>query len=161
MRLLSAVLLVVLAGAVTADPLRGHGLGHGRGLGHGLGHGRGPRLGLVRPRLGHPRVPLRRGPVHHGVHRPVHHPVHHSLHQRRLSSRHAVLPALKPVRPGFGGLPVAKGHRGSCPPRRPFCPRKAYSSARPQVCKGDFSCGHADKCCYDACLELRVCKPAH
>ncbi|XP_037081493.1 uncharacterized protein LOC119102235 [Pollicipes pollicipes] len=56
--------------------------------------------------------------------------------------------------------PVDQGHQGTCPPVRPFCPRRSLQSVGPRPCRSDFQCGRADKCCYDVCLKQRVCKPA-
>ncbi|XP_037093966.1 uncharacterized protein LOC119113845 [Pollicipes pollicipes] len=51
-------------------------------------------------------------------------------------------------------------HRGQCPPPRLVCPSSTTFLARPQPCASDKHCGLSDKCCYDACLQQHVCKPA-
>ncbi|KAL7634806.1 UNVERIFIED_CONTAM: hypothetical protein RMT77_015183 [Armadillidium vulgare] len=48
--------------------------------------------------------------------------------------------------------------KGSCPPVRPSCPGVG-AFAGPKTCSNDFSCSGRDKCCYDVCLQLHVCKP--
>ncbi|XP_047501583.1 mesocentin-like [Penaeus chinensis] len=48
---------------------------------------------------------------------------------------------------------------GECPPIRSFCPR-AGQYAVPLVCSNDGVCASSDKCCYDACLETKICKTA-
>ncbi|XP_037792050.1 acanthoscurrin-2-like, partial [Penaeus monodon] len=49
-------------------------------------------------------------------------------------------------------------HPGSCPAVRPLCP--GTRGLPPKTCSNDGSCGWADKCCFDSCLKLHVCKPA-
>nr|XP_027215341.1 ATP-dependent RNA helicase glh-2-like [Penaeus vannamei] len=49
-------------------------------------------------------------------------------------------------------------HPGSCPEVRPFCP--GTRGLPPKTCSNDGSCGWQDKCCFDNCLKLHVCKPA-
>ncbi|KAL7642308.1 UNVERIFIED_CONTAM: hypothetical protein RMT77_006869 [Armadillidium vulgare] len=46
---------------------------------------------------------------------------------------------------------------GYCPPLRPSCPGLTRS-ARPRICSNDYSCPGVDKCCFDVCLEVSVCK---
>ncbi|XP_064115796.1 pupal cuticle protein 36-like [Macrobrachium nipponense] len=55
---------------------------------------------------------------------------------------------------GFGTKP------GQCPPIRPVCP-DVRNFAPPQPCIIDHECTGLDKCCFDTCLEERVCKPPH
>ncbi|XP_068244082.1 uncharacterized protein [Palaemon carinicauda] len=50
--------------------------------------------------------------------------------------------------------------RGYCPPVRSICPQASFFRP-PTSCANDNSCrDYKDKCCYDQCLKLRVCKPA-
>ncbi|XP_066986804.1 uncharacterized protein [Macrobrachium rosenbergii] len=46
---------------------------------------------------------------------------------------------------------------GQCPPVRPQCPVRQF--VPPQPCVSDGYCPGSDKCCFDRCLEQRVCKP--
>lgn len=47
-----------------------------------------------------------------------------------------------------------------CPPLRAGCPRNFDLSLSPEFCDNDYYCGVAEKCCYDVCIERKVCKPA-
>ncbi|XP_076040381.1 uncharacterized protein LOC143024977 [Oratosquilla oratoria] len=47
---------------------------------------------------------------------------------------------------------------GFCPPVRPVCPPVRTFDGPPVICSNDGSCGGADKCCFDRCLEEHVCK---
>lgn len=55
-------------------------------------------------------------------------------------------------------FPFSPVHPGSCPAVRPLCP--GTRGLPPKTCSNDGSCGWADKCCFDSCLKLHVCKPA-
>ena len=50
----------------------------------------------------------------------------------------------------------------TCPPIRTVCPRSHEWNEPPQLCEHDSDCpGWSwEKCCYDVCLEHKVCKPA-
>ncbi|XP_076059280.1 uncharacterized protein LOC143035938 [Oratosquilla oratoria] len=49
---------------------------------------------------------------------------------------------------------------GKCPRVRPHCPPVREFSGPPEICYTDDDCyGEQDKCCPDACLPHRVCKP--
>ena len=55
--------------------------------------------------------------------------------------------------------PLGYEKPGYCPVKRPFCPHKrAYG--KPELCTNDYDCGGTDKCCEDACITEKVCKPA-
>ncbi|CAL4157250.1 unnamed protein product [Meganyctiphanes norvegica] len=45
---------------------------------------------------------------------------------------------------------------GRCPPIRSECPSVRFG---PVTCLEDAQCPAQDKCCYDTCLEHKVCKP--
>ena len=51
----------------------------------------------------------------------------------------------KPRKPGF------------CPKIRTVCPKKIFGP--PVICNDDYECAGTDKCCYDRCIQDRVCKP--
>lgn len=46
-----------------------------------------------------------------------------------------------------------------CPPVRSICPR-VWSADPPKLCHFDKTCEYWEKCCYDICLDKKVCKPA-
>ncbi|CAG5093723.1 Protein of unknown function [Cotesia congregata] len=47
-----------------------------------------------------------------------------------------------------------------CPPLRHYCPRSFFWSDPPELCEHDNNCDTNSKCCYDICLEDKVCKPS-
>lgn len=47
-----------------------------------------------------------------------------------------------------------------CPPTRDNCPRSFYWSDSPEICGQDGHCGSDEKCCYDICIEEKICKPS-
>lgn len=47
-----------------------------------------------------------------------------------------------------------------CPPPRPYCVTSRNFASPPTECAGDYECSGVDRCCYDTCLEHRVCKTA-
>merc|ERR1712212_1335348 len=49
-------------------------------------------------------------------------------------------------------------HPGVCPTSRPVCPPTRLSGG-PSVCYNDGGCALQDKCCFDTCLNQKVCKP--
>ncbi|CAL4251075.1 unnamed protein product [Meganyctiphanes norvegica] len=101
-----------------------------------------------------------------------------------------VNPGFGGVNPGFGGLNPSVGggvdppsgrvcqfwcnrggqyvccensqqaHPGRCPVPRPQCPPVRSGFQGPQSCNLDIDCPFQNKCCYDTCLNDRVCKPA-
>ncbi|KAL7634810.1 UNVERIFIED_CONTAM: hypothetical protein RMT77_015186 [Armadillidium vulgare] len=50
--------------------------------------------------------------------------------------------------------------KGRCPQVRPSCPGLGATFSGPKTCSNDYSCPGRDKCCYDVCLKLSVCKPS-
>ncbi|CAL4178572.1 unnamed protein product [Meganyctiphanes norvegica] len=53
-----------------------------------------------------------------------------------------------------------QAHPGRCPVPRPQCPPVRSGFQGPQSCNLDIDCPFQNKCCYDTCLNDRVCKPA-
>merc|ERR1739842_295009 len=54
-----------------------------------------------------------------------------------------------------------QAHPGLCPVPRPQCPPVRFGLGQgPQACNLDIDCPFQNKCCYDTCLNDRVCKPA-
>merc|ERR1712179_108141 len=53
-----------------------------------------------------------------------------------------------------------QAHPGRCPVPRPQCPPVRAGFQGPQSCNLDIDCPFQNKCCYDTCLNDRVCKPA-
>merc|ERR1712121_344147 len=53
-----------------------------------------------------------------------------------------------------------QAHPGRCPIPRPQCPPVRAGFQGPQPCNLDIDCPFQNKCCYDTCLNDRVCKPA-
>merc|ERR1712179_716213 len=53
-----------------------------------------------------------------------------------------------------------QAHPGRCPIPRPQCPPVRAGFQGPQSCNLDIDCPFQNKCCYDTCLNDRVCKPA-
>ena len=47
-----------------------------------------------------------------------------------------------------------------CPPPRSYCVTTRNFASPPTECAGDHECSGLDRCCYDTCLEHRVCKTA-
>ncbi|KAK8732805.1 hypothetical protein OTU49_006935 [Cherax quadricarinatus] len=58
--------------------------------------------------------------------------------------------------PPFIPLKPEEKHPGKCPP-----PLKDCTRIIPQVCPHDGHCPFNQKCCFDTCLDLHTCKPAH
>jgi len=48
---------------------------------------------------------------------------------------------------------------GQCPTPRPSCPPTRLFGQGPRDCRLDVDCGQWEKCCYDTCLQKKVCKP--
>nr|AEB54630.1 crustin 2 [Procambarus clarkii] len=59
--------------------------------------------------------------------------------------------------PEFLPLIREEKHNGFCPPPLKDCTR----ILPPQVCPHDGHCPINQKCCFDICLDLHTCKPAH
>ena len=55
--------------------------------------------------------------------------------------------------------PLGYEKPGYCPVKRPFCPYNKQHGM-PELCTNDYDCGGTDKCCEDACIKDKVCKPA-
>merc|ERR1712121_549010 len=51
-------------------------------------------------------------------------------------------------------------HPGRCPVPRHQCPPVRAGFQGPRPCNLDIDCPFQNKCCYDTCLNDRVCKPA-
>ena len=49
---------------------------------------------------------------------------------------------------------------GVCPPPQPYCVTQRNYASPPTECVSDHECSGVDRCCYDTCLEHRVCKTA-
>ena len=48
----------------------------------------------------------------------------------------------------------------NCPPIRDSCPKTYDWYDKPQNCEKDEDCNtFRDKCCFDVCLDQKVCKP--
>ncbi|XP_045614527.1 uncharacterized protein [Procambarus clarkii] len=59
---------------------------------------------------------------------------------------------------GHGFFVCCDPHPGFCPPKRFVCPFAKFPS--PPKCVTDFNCPKTSKCCEDACLNFKTCKPA-
>ncbi|XP_043211017.1 uncharacterized protein LOC122375583 [Amphibalanus amphitrite] len=60
---------------------------------------------------------------------------------------------------GYNTLATYRGNR-VCPPPRPYCVTSRNFASPPTECAGDHECSAVDRCCFDTCLEHRVCKTA-
>lgn len=47
-----------------------------------------------------------------------------------------------------------------CPPIRSICSRKFDWEYALQLCHTDMDCDIKEKCCFDICIDNKVCKPA-
>nr|ABP88043.1 Pl-crustin 2 [Pacifastacus leniusculus] len=60
--------------------------------------------------------------------------------------------------PEYIPLKREEKHAGNCPPPLKECTRFPRP---PQVCPHDGHCPYNQKCCFDTCLDIHTCKPAH
>ncbi|XP_042231802.1 perlwapin-like [Homarus americanus] len=59
--------------------------------------------------------------------------------------------------PGAPDYICCDPHPGRCPRIRPVCP---FSFTDIPACRKDYDCPFHEKCCEDACLDVKVCKLA-
>ncbi|KAK3880306.1 hypothetical protein Pcinc_015185 [Petrolisthes cinctipes] len=60
----------------------------------------------------------------------------------------------------FGNYVCCDENPGDCPPTRLVCPHHRIQSLQPRYCDFDPECYGSEKCCNDACLPSKVCKPS-